>query len=45
MRGARSAAVRIPRAAEVSRTITVAEVTIPRACASSVPALTPGERP
>ena len=45
IRGARSAAARIPRAAEASRTITVADVTIPPSCASRVPALTPGERP
>ena len=43
--GARSAASRIPRAAAFSSTMTVAEVTMPRVCAWSVPALTPGDRP
>ena len=43
--GARSAACRIARAAAFSRTMTVAEVTIPRACASKMPSLIPGERP
>ncbi len=43
--GARSAASRIPRAAAFSSTMTVAEVTMPRVCAWSVPALTPADRP